>query len=104
MRATFFRLAILLTLLAVVPNPSPALLAKEDDAPKSGDSKSGDAKSNEAKAASETAQVAVFHLKGELLETPRDESFPFNKEKSIALKDLVERLKKAQDDSSVKAV
>ena len=106
MRSTFLRLVALMVLLAVVPCRLPVVFAKGDDAPKgtetakTGDAKTGDSKSAEA----DKPEVAVFRLKGALIETPRDESFPFNKEKTIALKDLVERLKKAQDDKNVKAV
>ena len=48
--------------------------------------------------------VAVFRLSGSLVESPLDESFPFGENKSISLRDLVQRLKKAQDDKEVKAI
>jgi len=48
--------------------------------------------------------VALFRLKGGLTETPTDDGFPFAIEQSTALKDLVERMQKAQADKNVKAV
>lgn len=48
--------------------------------------------------------AVVFKLRGSLTETPADQSFSLSGEKSVSLKDVVERLKKAADDDSIKAV
>ncbi len=107
MRATFIRLIALLALIAVVPNPSSVLSSAwaEDNASKTADSKSSDSKATDSKS-TDTAKniVAVFNLKGELLETPQDETFSLGDKKTTALKDLLERFKKARDDKNVKAV
>jgi protease-4 len=66
--------------------------------------------SNETKPAESSTKdatkplVAVFRLAGALTETPTDDAFPFSTEQSVALKDLLARLKKAQEDKNVKAV
>ena len=56
------------------------------------------------KKAEAKARIALFRLKGSVSEKPEDEAFPFAAETGISLKDLVARLKKAKDDSAVKAV
>ena len=48
--------------------------------------------------------VVVLKLHGSLTETPADTSFSLSGEKSVSLKEIVERLKKAGDDDAVKAV
>ena len=49
--------------------------------------------------------VAVFTFDGPILEKPHGEEFPlFSPIKRPALKDVVERMKKAKDDKNVKAV
>ena len=48
--------------------------------------------------------VAVFRLSGSLVEAPLDVSFPFGENQSISLRELVQRLKKAQNDKEIKAV
>jgi protease IV len=53
---------------------------------------------------SSKAIVPIFRLTGNVIETPQDESFPFGEKKIVSLKDLVERLRKAQNDKNVKAV
>ena len=64
------------------------------------------AKNSESTKGKEPAKplVAVFRLSGGLTETPTDESFPFSAEHTHALKDLVQRMKKAAEDKEVKAV
>ena len=57
-------------------------------------------KKDEAKAV-----IAVFAFDGPILEKPQGEEFPlFSTTRRPALKDLVERMKKAKDDKNVKAV
>ncbi len=49
--------------------------------------------------------IAVFAFDGPIPEKPQDEEFPlFSSTSRPALKDLVERMKKAKDDKNVKAV
>ena len=48
--------------------------------------------------------VAVFKLRGSIVETPAEDSLLFAARKSVSLKDLVERLKKAGEDPAVKAI
>lgn len=48
--------------------------------------------------------AAVFRLHGSLTETPSNDGFLFSTEKSLSLKDLVERMHKAADDEAIKAV
>ena len=50
------------------------------------------------------ATVAVFRLRGSITETPGESGLLFGSEHSVALKDLVARVKKAADDDSIKAV
>jgi protease IV len=78
------------------------LLAQEST---KGDSEKGK-ESTKAAEAAEAAKpvVAVFRLFGSLTETPTDDGFPFSTEHSVSLKDLLQRMKKAQDDKNVKAV
>src|SRR5206468_299063 len=52
----------------------------------------------------EESLVAVFRLTGELKESPAEDTFPFGSSTSVSLKELLERLKKAKDDHTVKAV
>ncbi len=54
--------------------------------------------------AAEKAAVAVFRLRGTVVETPSSNEFSFSTEPSTALKDVVARLKKAAEDKAVKAV
>jgi protease IV len=63
-------------------------------------------KNSESAKSSDTAKpvIAVFRLSGSLSETPTDSGFPFSTEQSLALKDLIKRLKQAGDDANVKAV
>src|SRR5262249_26886594 len=53
---------------------------------------------------SSKAIVPIFRLTGSVNEIPQDEAFPFGEKKSTSLKELVERLRKAQNDKNVKAV
>ncbi|MCP4589664.1 MAG: signal peptide peptidase SppA [bacterium] len=53
---------------------------------------------------SPSSKIAVFELNGPITERPVDDTFSFGADKSVALKDLVARMKEARDDSSVKAV
>jgi len=48
--------------------------------------------------------VAVFRLRGPIVETPGDENPFFGTSHSLALVDLIQRLAKARDDEAVKAV
>lgn len=52
----------------------------------------------------EKATLAVFRINGAVTELPQDDSFPFSAPVGPSLKDLVTRIKKAADDSAVKAV
>jgi protease IV len=52
----------------------------------------------------EKSLVAVFRLTGSLKESPAEDTFPFGGPTSVSLKELLERLKKAKDDPTVKAV
>ncbi|HUY92217.1 MAG TPA: signal peptide peptidase SppA [Pirellulales bacterium] len=59
----------------------------------------------EPKKSASTKPVAiVLKLHGSLTETPAGQSFSLSGEKSVSLKDIVERLKKAADDEAIKAV
>jgi protease IV len=49
-------------------------------------------------------KIAVFRLAGDLTELPPDETFSFGAVTGISLRDLLERMKKAEGDSNVKAV
>ena len=81
--------AILWSAVLVLALAGPAAQAKTDDAP-----------------AKEKARniVAVFRLDGPLTEVPPDETFAMFGAPGTSLKDLVARLGKAADDSTVKAV
>jgi protease IV len=48
--------------------------------------------------------IAVFALRSAVTESPQDDSFPLSGPAGVSLHDLVSRLKKAGDDSAVKAV
>src|SRR5258708_889746 len=48
--------------------------------------------------------IAVFRLKGSVTEQPSDDTFSFGASKSVSLKDLVAHIKKAGEDSAVKAL
>jgi protease-4 len=65
------------------------------------DSKKGEAAK---KAATGKPVIPVFRLAGPVTESPSDDTLSFGGVSSISLKDLVARLKKAVDDSAVKAV
>ena len=67
------------------------------------DTKNGENEKKTKEKSSSKATVAVFRLHGSLLETPRGGGL-FDGERSVALKDLVARIKKAADDDAVKAV
>jgi protease-4 len=54
--------------------------------------------------AAEKATVAVFRIRGSVLETPTNDEFSFSTEPRTVLKDVVARLKKAAEDKTVKAV
>ncbi len=49
-------------------------------------------------------RIAVFRLAGDLTERPPDETFSFGAVGGTSLRDLVERMKKAEKDADVKAV
>jgi len=61
-------------------------------------------KADSKKSESSKAGVVVLRLHGSLLETPTDQSFSFSGEKSLSLKDVVERLAKAGDDDDIKSL
>jgi protease-4 len=96
MKSAFRKLMTFATVAALLIGHSLAQETKNADAAKSGES----AKAKDAA----KPVVAVFRLSGSLTETPTDDGFPFSAEHSTALKDLLERMKKAQDDKNVKAV
>jgi protease-4 len=58
----------------------------------------------EAKPAPPKLKIAVFRLAGDLSELPPDETFSFGSVGGTSLRDLVERMKKAEKDETVKAV
>jgi protease-4 len=58
----------------------------------------------EAKPAPPKPRIAVFRLAGDVTELPPDETFSFGAVGGTSLRDLVERMKKAEKDESVKAV
>jgi protease-4 len=58
----------------------------------------------EKKPAPPKPKIAVFRLSGDLTELPPDETFSFSAVGGISLRDLIERMKKAGEDSNVKAV
>jgi len=62
------------------------------------------ASSTSAPATIETPKIAVFNFKGILLEKPPEISFSLDMELQQSLHDLLERLKKAEKDESLKAV
>jgi protease-4 len=64
------------------------------------------AKGTEAAKASDSSKpiVAVIRLRGNLLETPQDETLSFSAEKTTSLNEVIERFQKARDDKNVKAV
>jgi len=79
-----------LALLCVSALPVSAADAKKDDAKK----ENGKSK----------PVVAVFRLRGAIVETPAEENLLLGTTHSVTLKDLVERLGKAREDENVKAV
>ncbi|MCK4659503.1 MAG: signal peptide peptidase SppA [Phycisphaerae bacterium] len=54
--------------------------------------------------AREASKIAVFELKGPIIERPVDDTFSFGADKATSLKDLVARMKEARDDDEVDAV
>ncbi len=58
----------------------------------------------EKKPAPPKPRIAVFRLAGDLTELPPDETFSFGAVGGVSLRDLVERMKKAEKDADVKAV
>ncbi len=69
------------------------------------DTKKEDTKKEDTKKVqSGNATIPVFRLRGELHESPADDTFSFSGSGSLSLKDLVSRLSKAERDPEVKAV
>jgi protease IV len=64
----------------------------------------GKADHPEAKPAPPKPKIAVFRLAGNLTELPPDETFSFGAIGGTSLRELVERMKKAGEDATVKAV
>jgi protease-4 len=58
----------------------------------------------EAKPAPPKPKIAVFRLAGDLTELPPDQTFSFGAVGGTSLRELVERMKKAEKDETVKAV
>ncbi len=58
----------------------------------------------EKKAPAGKATLAVFHLHGEITESPPEDDLGLGGVTSVSLKDLVSRIKKAGDDPKIKAV
>ena len=58
----------------------------------------------EKKPAPPKPRIAVFRLAGDLTQLPPDETFSFGAVGGTSLRDLIERMKKAGEDSNVKAV
>ena len=63
-----------------------------------------DAKKSDKPSAGAKTAVAVFRLRGEIVETPGEAGFLFGVSHNVSLKDLVTRLTKAADDDAIKAV
>jgi len=85
--------------------PTPAWGAKADAAsPKAGERKNTTAKAADAVEA--VRKIAEFRLGGWITESPPPDlfTFSFDEERPHALKDLLQRLKKAREDSDVVAV
>lgn len=61
------------------------------------------APADEKKSDSPKVKIPVFRLHGEISESPTEEAFPFGTRK-LSFRELVARIKKAADDSSVKAL
>jgi protease-4 len=95
MKRHLWKTALLLALLLLV-SPAIAQEAKSE----------GAATSAASAKSTDTAKptVAVFRLSGALMETPTDGGFPFALEQTVALKNLVQRMKQAAEDKEVKAV
>jgi protease IV len=68
------------------------------------DEKKDDKKAEKAEKSASKASVAVFRLRGDVVETPRETGILFGAEHNVSLKDLVARLNKAADDDAIKAV
>ncbi len=62
------------------------------------------AKPTEKKPAPPKPRIAVFRLAGDLTELPPDQTFSFTAVGGISLRELTDRMKKAEGDSNVKAV
>lgn len=77
-------------------------LATAKDKDTGGDSRK-DKKSDKESSRTNTT-VAVFRLRGDITEAPRERGLLSGLEHQISLKDLVSRLNKAADDDAVKAV
>jgi protease IV len=58
----------------------------------------------EKKPAPPKPRIAVFRLAGDVTELPPDETFSFGAVTGTSLRDLIERMKKAEKDADVKAV
>jgi protease IV len=96
MKSIFWKVLTLVVAVLLLIAPALAQESKTAEATKGSDSsKSSDAAN---------PVIAVFRLSGSLTETPTDDSFPFSSEHTTALKDLIARFKKAQEDKNVKAV
>jgi protease IV len=100
---TAFRLAMMAGLLVN--------LALWRAVPVHGDEPAGQTKGTPAKAEPERAKpappkpkIAVFRLAGDVTELPSDQTFSFGAIGGTSLRELLERLKKAAEDSNVKAV
>jgi protease-4 len=81
--------------------PAPADAPRED--PKADAAKAADRPKTDDKKA-DKARLAVFRLKGGLSEIPEEDPLPFGGSPTVSLKEMVERMRKAKDDASVKAV
>src|SRR5260370_31119493 len=86
-----------LSIVALVPmiGYQPALAAPDKDEKKD--------ESKTAKKADAKDTVAVFRINRELTEAPSEEGLFFG-QTPLSLKEVIARLKKAKDDSAVKAV
>ncbi|HVX10870.1 MAG TPA: signal peptide peptidase SppA [Pirellulales bacterium] len=85
--------------------PADKQTTEDKDAKKSEKRSAGkEAKKSDKPSTASKNSVAVFRLRGDIVETPREGGILFATEHSISLKDLVARLTKAGDDEAVKAV
>jgi protease-4 len=96
-----YPLQIIRPLFLILGLMLPLGYASADD--KKADENKDDKKAAEKESAGK-ATVAVFRLRGPVVETPGESGLSLHSEHRVSLKDLVARIKKAADDEAVKGV